>query len=124
MLVYWVVGALVVVVLAGLAWLVWGPAEGRGEASGGGSSDPAEADDWTDIIGMPYDEAVSALRVKYRETFPILVLKDGNSDSIPTDKTLMYLWVDERGTVLGYAYDERVPAIKHAGIVRQYDRTA
>lgn len=79
--------------------------------------------DWTDVLDRPYDESVSLLRTKYQETFPIMVVREGGSESMPVEREIMYLWVDADSVVRKYSYDESDdPVIRHGGIVRRYDR--
>lgn len=83
---------------------------------------PEEMDDWTDIIDLPYDQAVGRLRSKYGETFPIMVLREGSASSTPADKSTFYMWVDTAGIVTEYTFeDEEDGPLLHGGIVRQYD---
>lgn len=84
---------------------------------------PEEMDDWTDLIDLPYDQAVARLRSKYGETFPIMVLREGTASTTPVDKSTFYMWVDGGGIVTEYTYeDDEEEALLHGGIVRQYDR--
>ena len=86
-------------------------------------ADDGSPADWTDLLDQPYDAAVSLLRTKYGETFPIMVVREGETQSTPVEKAIMYLWVDDGGVVRKYSYDESDdPAILHGGIVRRYDR--
>lgn len=86
-------------------------------------ADDGSPADWTDLLDQPYDAAVSLLRTKYAETFPIMVVREGETQGMPVEKAAMYLWVDDGGVVRKYSYDESEdPAILHGGIVRRYDR--
>lgn len=81
-----------------------------------------EQDDWTDILELPYDQAVGRLRSKYAETFPIMVLREGDTQATPASRSTFYMWVDARGIVTEYTYDDDDDTpLRHGGIVRQYD---
>lgn len=81
-----------------------------------------ELDDWTDILELPYDQAVGRLRSKYGETFPIMVLREGGTSTTPVDKSTFYMWVDAGGIVTEYTFEEEEDTmLAHGGIVRQYD---
>ena len=82
-------------------------------------------DDWTDILGKPFDEAVSLLRTKYGEAFAVMVLRQGSGELLPVDREAMYVWIDGGGTVKEYAYGGDWPdgeTVGHGGIVRVYDK--
>lgn len=90
---------------------------------GEGVGPDGEPTDWSDVLDRPYDESVSLLRTKYGDTFPVMVVREGRSESMPVERGIMYLWTDADGMVRKYSFDEKQdPAIMHGGIVRRYDR--
>ena len=82
-------------------------------------------DDWTDLLDLPYDVAVSMLRGKYQETFPVMVVREGGAETMPVEPEAMYFWVDAQGIVRSYSFDEKdTRVITHGGMVRRYDAIA
>lgn len=120
----WIVLGLAVLLVA--VWYIAMPADDTPTVKSTIDWQPAvvaeELDDWTDILELPYDQAVGRLRSKYGETFPIMVLREGSTSAAPVDKTMFYMWVDARGVVTEYTYEEEEDTLlPHGGIVRQYD---
>lgn len=121
----WIVAAGAVLLLVAL-WYLATPADDKPTVKSTIDWQPVvvaeELDDWTDILELPYDQAVGRLRSKYGETFPVMVLREGATSTAPVDKSTFYMWVDARGIVTEYTYEEEEDTLlSHGGIVRQYD---
>jgi hypothetical protein len=122
----WVWGAALVILAVVAVWMAWRrpatPSPLIRVTNDGGDDDGGPV--WLDIVGIPYDEAVGKLRTKYSQTFPIMVLREGDVESMPETRDTLYLWVNKEGRVQQYTYHEQEgDVVRHGGIVRTYDKT-